>query len=1161
MFYKKNLIKRCLQMVSALFAVGIAQSVASFDLAQSPLFLSNDAPPNVMFIIDDSGSMHFEITPESYRRNTAYVFPRANDVYGSDDYNQTDNGGYQVPTVDDDNAYNALTRSPQFNKSFYDPSVTYTPWVKYDGTLYPEANPSCAWHNPEKTGSCPNGWESVNGKARNLTTDNANYNNNGWRSCGKNNWGNISCSSTDNYKKFWPATYFWHNGGDEWSRSNYTKFEIKTATASYTGHGRAERSDCTNGICTYAQEIQNFANWYTYYRSRTLAARAGIGRAFAEQGEDMRVGFGAINKGSTSIDGVNTKTIVSGVRTFAGTNRQNFFDELYTRDVPAAGTPLRQALDDAGQYFSRTDNAGPWGADPGINDNASHLSCRASYTILMTDGYWSTGNDNDANTSGARANVDSAAGTAITNPDGGSYTYGAVSPFTDSYENTLADVAMYYWKRDLRTDLANQVPVKEGSIDPAFWQHMVTFGVGFGVTGTVDKDTAFAAIKSGASVNWPDPHDSETAKVDDLLHASVNGHGGFFSAADPKSFAAELSGVLADIDGRTDGSASSVATSSTRLGTDTVIYQALFNSADWSGELKALKLKEDGTIGDLKWEANNAKFSASDSRKIITYNGTTGALFKWESSEGSPGISKTQQELLAGNDGDEMGQSRLNWVRGADVTGLRDREKLLGDIVNSSPVFAGRKRYNFHLLTDALGGSSYLNYITTKKQNRTEAVYVGANDGMLHAFNAENGAEMFAYVPSGIYETLRKLTATDYGFGDNTHRYSVDGPLFVGDAYVGGEWKNILVGTLGAGGKGIFALDVTNPTSFDQGDVLFELTDADFPGIGNVMGAPSIVPTNDGWKLIFGNGYNSESTRSRLMVVDLESPKTDTLVLETNTSDQNGLAGPSLLTNGRGVVIAAYAGDLLGNMWKFDLSSTDPADWGVAFEGKDDDDNTVNVPLFTAVDPTGKPQPITSTPTLGLNEQKDNAVMVYFGTGSYLASTDNQAGDTVNSFYAIADEGAAVEGRSVLMQKTIAEQADGVRKVGNNSDQTWWAEKSGWYLDLIFGNQKTGERIISKPLLIYDRLLFPTMITSSDPCSFGGSGWQMELVAVGDRFGGHSIFGKDGREVDYAIISYSQVIEAGGKTYLPTSNIKGEFQNESGLLPPGAKGRISWRTF
>src|SRR5690606_27161986 len=99
---------------------------------------------------------------------------------------------------------------------------------------------------------------------------------------------------------------------------------------------------------------------------------------------------------------------------------------------------------------------------------------------------------------------------------------------------------------------------------------------------------------------------------------------------------------------------------------------------------------------------------------------------------------------------------------------------------------------------------------------------------------------------------------------------------------------------------------------------------------------------------------------------------------------------------------------------------------------------------------------------------------------------------------------------------------------------------------------------ISKPLLIYDRLLFPTMITSSDPCSFGGSGWQMELVAVGDRFGGHSIFGVDGREVDYAIISYSQVIEAGGKTYLPTSNIKGEFQNESGLLPPGAKGRISW---
>ena len=592
-------------LYAALLSLGVVHSAVSMDMAQSPLFLRNGAPPNVMFIIDDSGSMHFEITPEEYRRDTAYIFPRADDVYGNTGYNQTKDGNYQVPTVDDTSAYNALTRSPQFNKSYYDPSVTYKPWVKYDGSYYPNANPACAWHNPENTGDCPDASANVtvNENARNLTVSNGNFNGNGWRSCSKGTDGNISCSSTEDSKTYWPATYYWHNGiGDKWDRSSYTKVEITAGTPSYTDHDRAERTDCVGGICTYTQEIQNFANWYTYYRSRTLAARAGIGTAFAEQGEDMRVGFGAINQSVHGVDGENTRTIVSGVRAFSGTNRQNFFNQLYTRDVPTSGTPLRRALDDAGQYFSRNDHDGPWGADPGaaVTDTSDHLACRASYTILMTDGYWSGGGDNQAATVDARANVDGTAGSVITGPEGASFTYSAVSPFSDSHSDTLADVAMYYWKNDLRTDLPNEVPVKDGSIDPAFWQHMVTFGVGLGVEGSVSKDTAFAAIDTGASVAWPDPSSGNSEKVDDLLHASVNGRGGYFSAADPQTFAGELSDVLEDIVGRTDGSASSVATNSTRLGTDTVIYQALFNSTDWSGELRALNLQSDGSVGSTK---------------------------------------------------------------------------------------------------------------------------------------------------------------------------------------------------------------------------------------------------------------------------------------------------------------------------------------------------------------------------------------------------------------------------------------------------------------------------------------------------------------------------------------------------------------------------------
>ena len=614
----------------------------------------------------------------------------------------------------------------------------------------------------------------------------------------------------------------------------------------------------------------------------------------------------------------------------------------------------------------------------------------------------------------------------------------------------------------------------------------------------------------------------------------------YFYAIDPAELESSLSDALEQV-AAAAGSASSVATNSTRLGEDTMIYQALFNSADWSGELRALKLKADGTVGSSEWVTDDAKFDPYSTRNIVTYN-NGGVDFNWDN------LSQEQKDALGSAD-------VVNWVRGQDVAGLRSRNSLLGDIVNSSPVFAGQKKFNFHLLSEELGGLAYEEYYNLKKANRTEFIYVGANDGMLHAFNAATGAEKFAYIPSGVYPQLKSLSASDYGTASNPHVYSMDGKLFVSDAYINGDWKNILVGTLGAGGRGIFALDITNPAGgFDASNVLFELTDADFPGIGNITSEPVIAPTNDGWKVIFGNGYNSENSRARLIAVDLENPTTETQVIEVSDAGANGLAGPALLTNADGEVDTAYAGDLLGNMWKFDLSSNNASNWGVALKRG----NTPE-PLFTAVDPNGAVQPITATPTLGNNSQMANAIMVYFGTGSYLTSGDNSAGDVINSFYAIADQNAAVSGRDVLMRKSISSQADGVREIENNDTTSWWTDSKGWYLDLTPDGLPTGERVISKPLLVYDRLLFPTLITSSDPCSFGGSGWLMELVAVGDRYESHSIFGEDGLEVDYAVISYSEIIRSGEKAYLPTSNIKGDLDVDDGEFPIEAVGRMSWR--
>ncbi|SDK80364.1 pilus assembly protein [Microbulbifer yueqingensis] len=1165
MFGRIRKAKFGLVLSAALLSLCTAHSAMSLSLSQTPLFLRTGADPNVMFILDDSGSMHFEVTPAenvdlfvgSYTdqrpfRAVYYMYPNSaltsenggtldyciyeSSGSGSCDYweqNLTDSDllyGNLMPHFDADNRWAAYFRSAHNNATYYDPTVRYRPWVKEDGTYWDNATATQAYHNPAITSK---GY-------RNLTVDNTQtacwikdtataftetYDNDG-----TNGWELCEDGSRAKSLTFYPATYFKYKGtGDVKLASSYTRVEIRNNGTTYAG-GPA-RTDCADSTaCTYQEEIQNFANWYSYYRSRLLLARAGVGRAFAAQGEGMRVGFGTLNKGAENIDSVSTETIVSGVRTFSGSNRVNFFDNLYDRDVPKAGTPLLAALDNAGQYYSREDNKGPWSKLPGPGSDDSQLACRASYTILMTDGYGS--------------DYDDYADNAIGNADG---TDGA--PFSDAYSNTLGDIAMHYYENDLHETLANSVQTNE--IDKATWQHMVTFGVGYGVTGSINAEDAFAAIGSQATVDWPNPRTGgDSAKLDDLLHAAVNGRGGFFNAANSEAFASGLADILEEISDRQTGSASSVAANSTRLGTDTVIYQALFRTGDWSGEVQAIPMLPDGTLStSVKWSTSDAGKISPTNRKVITFNGSTTVDFQWAN------LTALQKAALIGDDNATVGEQRLNWVRGNAVDGMRTRSVLLGDVVNASPVFAGRKDYRFERLSEALGGLAYSAYYTSAKKTRTEVLYVSANDGMLHAIDASNGNELFAYVPAGAYPKLKELTQLDYGTSENPHEYIVDGPLFVGDAFFDkngdgtDEWVNVLVGTYGAGGKGLFVLDVTNPAA---PSVLFEL-DGTNDYIGNVMGQPLVAPTSAGWKIIFGNGYNSTSGQARLVVVDLADPSNIETIETEETITANGLAGPALLTDASGEVTSAYAGDLYGNMWKFDLEGNN---WGLAYtQGQD------RYPLFIARDPSGAVQPITSTPTLGINGKMENAVMVYFGTGSYLTSADNQAGSIINSFYAIADQGEEITttDRSELLQKVIVESGD-TRSITNDANTDWWATKKGWYMDLTPGEGAvTGERVISKPLLQYDRLIFPTLITSEDPCSYGASGWRMEAIAVGDKFQGHSIFGESGKVEDYAVISYSEFIRAGEKAYIPYTNTKGEGGSHGGELPSTSVGRMSWR--
>lgn len=1183
-------------------------------IAQLPLFLTSQSQPNIMFVLDDSGSMQWEIMPDEllYRAedngDVYYLYPRADGIYGGSDY------ANNVATVDNV-VYNAIVRSPQVNKIYYNPAITYEPWIKADGTTYPNSDPACAAHHPERATSSSILNVIDPQTCRNLTVANSNFNTNTWRNCviSVTDPSQATCTTETTSKTFWPASYYWLTGDEglgELELADFRKTDITPLKPAYIGEGRFFRTDCAAaalGTCTYNEEIQNFANWYTYYRSRTLAARGAIGYAFSQQGSGMRLGFGSLNQGTNTVDGVDTQVIDDGVRIFAGANRSNFYTKLYTRANGTSGTPLRRGLDAVGKYFSRSDNPGPWGATPGTNDTTEQLACRRSYSVLMTDGYWSGGTSHDADETAAQANIDGTAGTAITGPNSQSYTYQPASPFTDGHANTLADVAMYYWKRDLRTDLENRVsPTKR---NPAFWQHMTTFGVGLGVDGTVRASDAFNAIDSGAAITWPDPLPATgsctgttcSARIDDLLHAAVNSRGGFFSAADPNEFARGLAAVLSAIAVEAQSSAAAIATNSTRLDTETLIYQARFDTRSWTSNLVAYNLNPDGSLKGVVWNTDNSgTFKAPATRKVFTPIGTAGTTAtlgisfteaNWDS------LSTYQQSSLQAGGSVVDGKNVLNWLRGdrsnEGSSGLRAREKLLGDVINSDPLFvSSHEDFGYAQLPNDEGGSysTYLSSDTTGKKGRRDMLYVGANDGMLHGFDANTGKELFAFLPLGVYDKLNSLAQNGY-----THEYFVDGSPRASDAYINSTWKTVLVGSLAAGGKSVFALDVTDPDTMGASKLLWEFsTNAlSTDKLGVAMSQPTIIRVNadNRWVAIFGNGYESGDTL-KLFVVDLA---TGALVKAIDTEASgvgNGLATVVPVdSNDDRITDYVYAGDLKGNLWKFDLTGNTTTGWKVAFKQGNDP-----APLFTAVDSNGQPQPITTRPVVG--RHKNGGLMLYFGTGQFFQENDEIVGSNpqIQSFYGIRDDGAQVA-RADLLQQTIIYEGGGTLQntVGDASDDTSTDQPvravsnngagspttHGWYLDLLGPNATSGngERVISGAVLRSGRIIFTTAIPDPNPCGFGGTGWLMELDAsTGGRLDFSAFDLNDDKKFtdgDYIQVDGSWVpvsglgedemirtpgiVSAGDTEYKFTSGSSGNIGVTREKGSDGALGRQSWR--
>lgn len=985
----------------------------------------------------------------------------------------------------------------------------------------------------------------------------------------------------------------------------------------------------TSGI-NGTDERQNFAIWYSFYRNRALATLSAARLAFTDLSPAVRFTWQSLNR-CTSLNG--TASNCGGdnkLREYAPAQRGRFFSWLDTLDF-FSGTPLRPALDRAGKFL-QTETA--WHKFPNGTGNSSSntYACRPSYHVLMTDGIW---NGDDGSPTDTRRH-DS---TSFDLPDGKRYTT-ALTPYSDNTNNTLADLAMHYWATDLNTTLANKlspyIPFKSDNStadywnprnDPATWQHLVNFTMGLGLTRSLNlaslpwEGSTFAGegyenFATGTKP-WPTVSADNNNNVYDLWHAAINSRGEFFSVDSPEAMVQAFSDILSRIADR-KSTAAKPAINSGQVVIDandpenpnlvTSSYQTSYASDEnWSGNL----IRKDKTWSEKpqgsgkfelelneKWNAKD-KIPAADARNItIKSSGSTGLqAFTWENA-GNASTSGTLANLLSKDPEvgtvDIKGQDRLNYLRGVrtgEGSTFRTRSSVLGDLFSSSPAVVSGTRYLTGVANRVEGNEAYTSF-KESVANRKSRVYVGGNDGMLHGFNAETGVEEFAFIPSAVFPKLNKLTGKNY-----SHEFYVDGSPVVADIYDGSKWRTILVGTLRAGGKSIFALDITTPGSEK---LLWEFDDSKITStvkMGYSFSQPTIARLHNGrWAVVFGNGYeasNHTNGKAALFIVDAIDGTLDKS-LEVSGIDgiANGLSTPRLAdNNGDSVADYAYAGDLQGNLWRFDLlpstrdtdnplarSATETrgsiSQYEVAYGGK---------PMFTAVasNTAETPQPITAAPAL-VRHPSGVGHLVIFATGKYFEDTDKDGNKNIaQTVYGIWDEKSRGEKlgttsalgitRAKLVEQTISSEvtatdsksrSTAARIISQNAIP--WDEKKGWLLDLKQGATLDGEMVIEPMINIGQSVYFQSLVPNDDPCADGASNWTYGLNAFTGGKTPYNVFDMQQVKPDgtTAIVSAIKQDGEGGLTVTDTPDgleiCTG--QGCEGIKPPpNINARNSWR--
>ena len=780
----------------------------------------------------------------------------------------------------------------------------------------------------------------------------------------------------------------------------------------------------------------------------------------------------------------------------------------------------------------------------------------------------------------------------------------------------------------------------------------------------------FYRIKSGAATctstgggsgsstcNWPTPVADSPTALDDLWHAAVNGRGLFFSAKNPSILAQALDDTLAAMRTRVGAGAAAATSNLQPVAGDNFAFTAQYTTVSWIGDLKARTIDlSTGIVSKVQLWSAQAQLDATDfmDRRIYTLDtsDTGGNLlrhFCWPGETGancSDGSGLTSAEMSAYFDpATKLGnytsltscagcqqsavskEKLLDYIRGdtsnedngntSNTDLFRQRTSLLGDIVNGQPSYVRNSPFSyndtgysdFRKCTDGTGSGCPGAQFPAPSIRRKPTVYVGANDGMLHAFevdvnnspyyqtagigtdvttddtfsagnNAGNGAERWAYIPALLLPNLAQLADTGY-----QHRYYVDGSPQIGDICTStpcaglNDWRTILVGGLNSGGKGFYALDITNPDApkalweFGYGSTCYTSAAIDAaPGtyktdcnVGLSYGNPIITKRKaDGkWVVIVTSGYNNcfpGDGKGYLYILDAVtggilkristatgSGGTDAACTggtPSNLARINNWVDNGLIDN---TTLAVYGGDMLGNVWRFDLDSANVTTYNTAFR------------LTTLTDASSNAQPVTVRPELG---EAYGYRVVLLGTGAFLGAPDKSSTAT-QTIYAIRDDlsATAVVVRTDQVQQTLGTATtagvDVIRTVTSTTTVDWDAKK-GWYIDL----PDSGERVNVDPQLQLGTLVIASNVPNNDTCSAGGYAWQNYIDF---KTGRYVLTASDSRAsvkiASSLIVGLNVVQLPGGKVVTIVTTADNQQITRDTPVPSTAftGNRISWR--